>query len=135
MLSLIMNFLNHLESARKNSAASRNIRLAAIKSFMRYMEYRVPSALEQIRCILSIPTKKTDSRLVRHLTAKEMQSILDAPDPARRMGIRRSFLPPGRKTVQHRTRPVEDFTSTVCAFMIASQENRIVNLGVQYPIS
>ena len=53
-----------------------------------YIEYRLPSALEQIRCILSIPTKKTDVRLVRHLTAQEMQSILDAPDPARRVGIR-----------------------------------------------
>ncbi|MFZ0142840.1 MAG: tyrosine-type recombinase/integrase [Candidatus Sulfotelmatobacter sp.] len=86
--SLITNFLNHLEAARKNSAASRNIRLAAIKSFMRYVEYRVPSALEQIHCILSIPTKKTDTRLVRHLTAQEMQAILDAPDPATLMGIR-----------------------------------------------
>jgi integrase/recombinase XerD len=85
---LIMNFLNDLEATRGNGADSRNIRLAAIKSFMRYMEYRVPSALEQIRCILSIPTKKTDVRLVRHLTAQEMQSILDAPDPARRVGIR-----------------------------------------------
>jgi integrase/recombinase XerD len=86
--ALITSFLNHLEEARRNGAASRNIRLAAIKSFMRYMEYRVPSALDQIRCILSIPTKKTDTRLVRHLTAKEMQSVLDAPDPAGRVGIR-----------------------------------------------
>jgi site-specific recombinase XerD len=53
-----------------------------------YIEYRLPSALEQIRCILSIPTKETEVRLVRHLTAQEMQSILDAPDPARRVGIR-----------------------------------------------
>jgi integrase/recombinase XerD len=86
--ALITSFLNHLEETRRNGAASRNIRLAAIKSFMRYMEYRVPSALEQIHCILSIPTKKTDTRLVRHLTAKEMQSVLDAPDPAGRVGIR-----------------------------------------------
>ncbi len=85
---LIMNFLNHLEATRGNGAASRNIRLAAVKSFMRYMEYRVPSALEQIHCILAIPTKKTDARLVRHLTAKEMQAVLDAPDPARRIGVR-----------------------------------------------
>ncbi len=68
--TLIMNFLNDLEATRRNGAGSRNIRLAAIKSFMRYIEYRVPSALEQIRCILSIPTKKTDVRLVRHLTAQ-----------------------------------------------------------------
>ena len=86
--SLIVDFLNHLEATRGNGAGSRNIRLAAIKSFMRYIEYRLPSALEQIRCILSIPTKKTDVRLVRHLTAQEMLSILDAPDPARRVGIR-----------------------------------------------
>jgi len=85
---LIVDFLNHLEATRGNGAGCRNIRLAAIKSFMRYIEYRVPSALEQIRCILSIPTKKTDVRLVRHLTAQEMQSILDAPDPVRRVGIR-----------------------------------------------
>ena len=85
---LIVNFLNHLETTRGNGAGSRNIRLAAIKSFMRYMEYRVPSALEQIQRILAIPTKKTDTRLVRHLTAPEMQSILDAPDPTVRSGIR-----------------------------------------------
>ncbi len=85
---LIVNFLGHLETTRGNGAASRNIRLAAIKSFMRYMEYRVPSALEEIQRILAIPSKKTETRLVRHLTAPEMQSILDAPDPTVRDGIR-----------------------------------------------
>jgi integrase/recombinase XerD len=85
---LIVNFLNHLETSRGNGAGSRNIRLAAIKSFMRYMEYRVPSALEQIQRVLAIPAKKTDTRLVRHLTPQEMQSILDAPDPTVRDGIR-----------------------------------------------
>jgi len=83
-----LNFLNHLEEARKNSAGSRNIRLAAIKSFMRYMEHRTPTALEQIRRILAIPAKRTNTRLVRHLTAEEMQSILDGPDPTVRAGIR-----------------------------------------------
>jgi integrase/recombinase XerD len=86
--SLILNFLNHLETTRGNGASSRNIRLAAIKSFMHYMEYRVPSALEQIQRILAIPAKRTDTHLVRHLTAQEMQSILDAPDPTVRDGIR-----------------------------------------------
>jgi len=55
---------------------------------MRYMEYRVPSALEQIRRILAIPTKKTDVRLVKHLTAEELQFVLNSPDPATRYGIR-----------------------------------------------
>jgi len=85
---LIVNFLNHLETSRGNGAGSSNIRLAAIKSFMHYLEYRVPSALEQIQRILAIPAKKTDTRLVKHLTAHEMQMILDAPDPTVRAGIR-----------------------------------------------
>jgi integrase/recombinase XerD len=85
---LVLNFLGYLETTRGNVAGSRNIRLAAIKSFMHFTEYRVPSALEQVQRILAIPAKKTDTRLVRHLTADEMQSILDAPDPTVRDGIR-----------------------------------------------
>lgn len=85
---LIVNFLNNLETARGNGPNSRNIRLAAIKSFMYFMEYRVPTALEQIRRILAIPAKKADTRLVRHLTVEEMQAILNEPDPTNRIGIR-----------------------------------------------
>lgn len=85
---LIVNFLNHLETTRGNGPNTRNIRLAAIKSFMHFMEYRVPMALEQIRRILAIPAKKVDTRLVKHLTVEEMQAILDAPEPSRRDGIR-----------------------------------------------
>lgn len=85
---LIVDFLNHLETVRGNGPNSRNIRLAAIKSFMHFMESRVPTALEQIRRILAIPAKKADTRLVRHLTVEEMQAILDAPEPSKRDGIR-----------------------------------------------
>ena len=85
---LVVAFLSHLETARSNGPNSRNTRLAAIKSFMHFMEYRVPSALEQIRRVLALPVKKTDSRLVKHLTVEEMQSILDAPVPTHWSGIR-----------------------------------------------
>jgi len=62
---------------------------------MHFMEYRVPSAMEQIRRTLAIPIKKTESRLVRHLTAEETQAILDAPDPSGWSGIRhRAMLHP-----------------------------------------
>jgi len=86
--ALVLGFLEHLESERKNTSATRNARLAAIKSFMRFIEYRVPSALDQVRRILAIPAKKTDTKLVRHLTMEELQSVLDAPDPSTRLGIR-----------------------------------------------
>jgi integrase/recombinase XerD len=85
---LVVSFLNDLEATRANGASSRNVRLAAIKSFMHFMEYRVPSALEQIRRILAIPMKKTDSRLVRHLSTEEVQALLDAPKPTDWAGIR-----------------------------------------------
>lgn len=85
---LVLSFLQHLESSRHNSASSRNVRLAAIKSFMHFIEYRVPSALDQVRRILAIPPKKTVTRLVVHLEIDEMQAILDAPDPTTRYGIR-----------------------------------------------
>jgi site-specific recombinase XerD len=85
---LILDFLRYLETTRHNGQNSRNTRLAAIKSFMHFMEYRVPSALEQIRRVLAIPAKKTESRLVRHLSVEELQSLLDAPSPSEPDGIR-----------------------------------------------
>jgi len=86
--ALILDFLDYLESKRGNSPRSRNARLAAIKSFMRFLEYRVPSILEHSRQILAIPTKKTNSKLIHHLTIGEMQSVLNAPDLKTRTGIR-----------------------------------------------
>ena len=85
---LVAAFLHDLETTRGNGPSSRNVRLAAIKSFMHFLEYRVPSALEPIRRILAIPFKKTESRLVRHLSVEEMQAILDAPAPTTRAGLR-----------------------------------------------
>jgi len=86
--ALILDFLAHLESERGNSASSRNARLAAIKSFMRFIQYRVPSALEQVLRILSIPTKKTDKPVVSYLTIEESQAVIDAPEPTTRDGVR-----------------------------------------------
>jgi site-specific recombinase XerD len=85
---LISAFLEYLEDVRKNAAVTRNVRLAAIKSFFRFLEYRQPAALEQIRRVLAIPFKKTDTRLVPYLLREELQTLLDAPDPATRDGIR-----------------------------------------------
>jgi site-specific recombinase XerD len=85
---LVTAFLEHLEDVRKNAAVTRNVRLAAIKSFFRFLEYRQPASLEQIRRVLAIPFKKTDTRLVPYLLREELQAVLDAPDPATRDGIR-----------------------------------------------
>jgi len=85
---LVLDFLKHLETTRGNSPNSRNIRLAAIKSFLHFLEYQEPSALERIRRILAIPFKRTESRLVPYLSVEEMQAILDAPTPTTWAGTR-----------------------------------------------
>jgi integrase/recombinase XerD len=85
---LISAFLEYLEDERKNAPVTRNVRLAAIKSFFRFLEYRQPAALEHVRRVLAIPLKKTDQRLVPYLQRQELQAVLDAPDPATRDGVR-----------------------------------------------
>jgi site-specific recombinase XerD len=85
---LVEKFLQYLEDQRDNAPSTRNVRLAAIKSFFRFLEYRQPAALDQIRRVLAIPFKKTVSGLVHYLQMEEVQSILDAPDPSTRLGIR-----------------------------------------------
>jgi integrase/recombinase XerD len=86
--ALVLTFLEHLQQDRGNGATTRNARLAAIHSFMRFMEYRVPSALDQIRRVLAIPMQRTDTRPVRHLGQDEVQALLDAPDPTTWAGTR-----------------------------------------------
>jgi len=85
---LIMDFLEQLETDRGNTASTRNARLAAIKSFMRFCEYREPAILEQSRRILAIPFKRTDIPLIDHLSIAEMQAIINTPDLQVRAGLR-----------------------------------------------
>jgi integrase/recombinase XerD len=85
---LILAFLEHLEKKRGNSGRTRNARLAAINSFFRFLEYRVPSCLDQARRIHAIPMKKTDQTLVGYLTRDELQALLDVPGSSTVSGIR-----------------------------------------------
>src|SRR5213075_2358445 len=68
---LVLGFLSHIEQQRGNGASTRNVRLAAIKAFMRYVEFREPSAIEQARRIHAIPGKRHEQLLVRHLMMDE----------------------------------------------------------------
>ena len=85
---MVARFLNYLEGTRGNRPSSRNVRLAAIKSFMHFLEYRAPTAIEQIQRVLAIPLKRAETRLVKHLTVDEMQASLNAPSATTRDGIR-----------------------------------------------
>ncbi|MEO7650707.1 MAG: tyrosine-type recombinase/integrase, partial [Bryobacteraceae bacterium] len=85
---LILAFLTDLEKGRGNTARTRNARLAAIKAFFRYLEYREPHSIEQARQIHGIPLKKTDEGLVAYLNREEIQALLDAPDASTAFGLR-----------------------------------------------
>ena len=85
---LILGFLTHVEQERGNTARSRNARFAAIRSFFRYLEYRVPACLEQALRIRSLPMKKTDKALIDYLTRDEMNALLAAPDSTTVVGLR-----------------------------------------------
>lgn len=75
----ILEFLQYLESERNNSPKTRNARLAAIKAFFRFLEYRLVSALDQARSVHAIPMKKSDDKLIDYLTHSEIQVLLDTP--------------------------------------------------------
>lgn len=84
----ISAFCNHLEQVRGNSPRTRNARLTAIKSFMRFVEYREPRMLEQSRQIHAIPRKKTDKKLVGYLDDAQIEALLNAIALDTRSGLR-----------------------------------------------
>lgn len=85
---LLLAFLDHLEKERRNSIQSRNARLAAIRSFLKYVALREPAALPAIQRALAIPFKRFDRAVVEHLSRDEIGALLDAPNPATWSGRR-----------------------------------------------
>ena len=74
------DFLEYLEKARGNGARSRNVRLAAIHSFFRYVALHEPQYLALAQRVLAMPSKRYIRRPVEFLTAVEVETLLAAPD-------------------------------------------------------
>jgi site-specific recombinase XerD len=89
---LILRFLDHLEQERRNSARSRNNRLAALRSFMRYASFQNPTCLPLVQHILAIPMKRFERPLLDFLSREEMQAIIDAPNSSTWSGHRDRVL-------------------------------------------
>lgn len=77
---LIGAFLDHLEKDRGNRARSRNVRLAAIHSFFRYVALEEPAHSALIQRILAIPNQRADSKPIEFLTRAEIEALLAAPN-------------------------------------------------------
>ena len=76
----ITGFLQWLEKERDCNISSRNARLAAIHSFFKYLQYKVPEQLAEWQRILSIKTKKTQRATLPYLTAEGLNLLFKQPD-------------------------------------------------------
>ena len=79
-VTLVGDFLVHVEDKRRNSARSRNARLAAIRSFFRFVAMKEPAHLPHCQQILAMPGKRYVRRTVEFLDRAEMNALLAAPD-------------------------------------------------------
>ena len=90
--AFIGSFLNHIEKDRGNCARSRNVRLAAIHSFFKYIALQDPIHSALIQRVLAIPTKRFERKLINFLTKPEIEALLAAPDQSTWSGRRDSTL-------------------------------------------
>lgn len=85
---LVTTFLDHLEANRGNSTQTRNIRLAALRAFFRFVAAQEPMLLASCQRICEIPNKRTAHKTIDYLEDKEMSALLESVDPNSRNGRR-----------------------------------------------
>ena len=90
--SRILRFLDWLQAERRCSVATRNQRLAVIKSFCRYTAVEQPERLDHVTQILAIRQKKTPAPDLGHLTGDEVKALLTEPGAANARAIRDTVL-------------------------------------------
>lgn len=84
----VIAFLQYLEDDRRNTPATRNVRLSAIHSFFRYLATGHPEQIERCQKVLSVPFKHARTRSVEYLEYNEIEAVLDAIDSGTRDGCR-----------------------------------------------
>jgi integrase/recombinase XerD len=77
-----------LQQTRNCSDSTRNVRLAAIHSFFKFLQYSVPENLNEWHQILSIKAKKTKNRSMAYLTLEGIKLLLAQPDLTTKKGRR-----------------------------------------------
>lgn len=85
---VIEDFLSYLENDQRCSTATRNQRLAALKSFFRYVEVERPDLLFECQAILNVKSKKSPKPVIDYLTGEETKLLLQQPDTSTMKGRR-----------------------------------------------
>ena len=88
----VLRFLDWLQAERACSAATRNQRLAVIKSFSRYTATEQPDRRDQVTQILAIRQKKTSAPQLGYLTGDEVKALLAEPGAASARAVRDTAL-------------------------------------------
>jgi integrase/recombinase XerD len=84
----ILAFLSHLEDQRNNGVATRNVRLAAIHAFFRFVASRNPEQLDLAQRAIAVPFKRAPNRAIDYLEYEEIDSILKSIDRTTSQGVR-----------------------------------------------
>ena len=84
----ILDFLNYLEIERNNSITTRNQRLAAICSFIKYIYTKENDYILEFQKILNIPYKKSEQKIVEYLSVEALEIFLAQPDVKTKKGRR-----------------------------------------------
>ncbi len=84
----LTDFLESLERARSNKARTRNLRLTAIRSFLRFAALEAPEHSALIQRAVAIPNKRCARPLVDFLARPEIEALLDAVDRTTWIGRR-----------------------------------------------
>ena len=85
---LTTHFLNDLEQTRANSTQTRNVRLAALRAFFRYVAGQEPTVLARCKQICDIPLKRTKHETIEYFDDDEMGALLNSVDQTSRNGLR-----------------------------------------------
>jgi integrase/recombinase XerD len=76
----VLAFLDHLEKDRGNGVATRNVRLAALHAFARYVAMSTPEHLATCQRLLAVPFKRAPVRVVEYLEGEEFRAMLGTAD-------------------------------------------------------
>jgi len=76
---LILAFLDHLEREPHNAVRSRNLRLTALRAFLKFAGRRDVASLHTVERALAVPMKRFERPMLGYLTREEMLAVLGQP--------------------------------------------------------
>lgn len=128
-VDLILAFLDELERQRRNTAKTRNQRLAALKSLAKMIRFMYPEKRELAERILHIPQKRTQKRIIGFLHPEELHKVFQAVDLKKNQGFRdytivHLLYDSGARATEIATLKLEDFDYQNRMLVILGKANR-----------